>query len=382
MTNQELINKLKVIKKIQPDETWLKLSRERLLAQIANQKTVSSSHQGLAEVFYFGQLFKQLSKNFVLQPVGTFVLMLAIVLGGGVVKVQADASLPGDFLYAFKQGGQQLRLMLARRDDQRIKLQLEFTDRHLDELTQIAEQSNFATSDKEERLREALNIFQADLVYLNNNLQSIDSQTDVSGAVAAAQKVDEKTNLYQLVLKQTERKMATGKIQTEVRKTIKAVDETETKALTMIVSKHQQGQSQISSQEVALRIEGKIKQATDALDELGKTLMATSVDGKINEAKTNSQKAQNMLDQAKQDLANQEFVIALEKIKTSQEIFNEAKDSVAETTTTATSTETNVNAGLIRENSINILTPTSSEKGFGSAPADPEMPAQTPQTLK
>lgn len=382
MTNQELINKLKVIKKIQPAETWLKLSRERLLAQIANQKTASSSHQGLAEVFYFGQLFKQLSKNFVLQPVGTFVLMLAVVLGGGVVKVQADASLPGDFLYAFKQGGQQFRMMLVRRDDQRIKLQLEFTDRHLDELTQIAEQSNFATSDKEERLKEALNIFQADLAYLNNNLQSIDSQTDVSGAVAAAQKVDEKTNLYQLVLKQTERKMATGKIQTEVRKTIKAVDETETKALTMIVSKHQQGQSQISSQEVAMRIEGKIKQATDALDELGKTLMATSVDGKINEAKTNSQKAQNMLDQAKQDLAKNEFVIALEKIKTSQEIFNEAKDSVAETTTTATSTETNVNAGLIRENSINILTPTSSEKGFGSAPADPEMPAQTPQTLK
>lgn len=382
MTNQELINKLKVIKKIQPDETWLKLNRERLLAQIANQKTASSSHQGLAEVFYFGRLFKQLSKNFVLQPVGTFVLMLAIVLGGGVAKVQADASLPGDFLYTFKQGGQQIRMMLARRDDQRIKLQLEFTDRHLDELTQIAEQSNFTTSEKEQRLREALNIFQTDLAYLNNNLQSIDSQTDVSGAVAAAQKVDEKTNLYQIVLKQTERKMATGKIQTEVRKTIKAVDETETKALTMIVSKHQQGQSQISSQEVAMRIEGKIKQATDDLDELGKTLTATSVDGKINEAKTNSQKAQDMLDQAKQDLAKNEFVVALEKIKTSQEIFNEAKDSVAETTATATSTETNVNAGLIRENSINILTPTSSEKGFGSAPADPEMPAQTPQTLK
>lgn len=382
MTNQELINKLKIVKKIQPDGTWLKLNRERLLVQIANQKTVSSSRQSLAEVFYFGQLFKQLGKNFILQPIGTFVLILAVVLSGGVVKVKADASLPGDFLYAFKQGGQQLQMMLARRVDQKIKLQLEFTDRHLDELTQIAEQSNFATSEKEQRLKEALAIFQTDLTYLNDNLQSINSQTDASKAMAAAKKVDEKTNLYQLVLKQTERKMAIGKIQTEVRETIKAVDKTETKALTMIVSNHQQDQSQISPQEVAIRIEGKIKQAANDLDELDKTLTTTSGDGKISEAKTNSQKAQDMLKQAKQDVANNEFVIALEKIKTSQEIFNETKDSVVEATGTATSTEANVNAGLIRENSINILTSTSSDKGFGGAPTDPEMPAQTPQTLK
>lgn len=384
MTNQELINKLKTLKEIQPDTGWLKASRERLIEQTANQK-VSSRQNETAEVFYFTRLIRQMSKDFVLRPIGTFAIMLILVLGGGVLKVKADSSLPGDFLYSLKKGGEKIQIILARHEEEKVKLQLEFTDRHLDELAQIAEQSNFSTSEKEQRLIESINIFQSDLAYLKDNLKSAESKGDAANTIEVAKKVDEKVNLYQFVLNQTQRKVASKQIKAEVGKVINDINETDTKALTVIANKHQEAQDSISSQEIALRIEGNIKKASDEIDQLSQTLTNASGNGKITEAKNSSQKAQQILEQAKEDVANNEFIIAMEKIKTSKEIFNEAKGYASETTTavpTSTSTENNVSTGLIKGESINVLTSTSSEPVSSISPSDPDLPAQTPQTFK
>jgi hypothetical protein len=151
MTEQELIQKIKELKKIEPTQEWLDLTRHELISRVALSDTPS-----LRE----GRDPKWQPLNWLrgpqLQPVALGICLLLIFAVGPWLTLKASqASLPGDVLYSVKRASESIQATVAS-NDSKAQLQVEFAGRRLGELTKITGDS-FTSEEKTEKVKEVVN---------------------------------------------------------------------------------------------------------------------------------------------------------------------------------------------------------------------------------
>ncbi len=144
MKDAELIKKIQLLNKIEPDKDWA----FSLKTQILGVNEVMPNKKGILEVF---RVLPQSSFNY------RFALASLVVLGimAGTVGF-SQLALPGDTLYPIKRMAERAGLMLVAKNDQP-KAGFEIANKRLEELRQVAQKS------QSKNLAPALNEFQLSL---------------------------------------------------------------------------------------------------------------------------------------------------------------------------------------------------------------------------
>lgn len=133
---QDLIKKIKQLKKIQPSQEWLDLTRHNLTSQIS---------------------FEEKDRGWLREPqsFALAICLLLIFIGGPWLMVKASqTSLPGEMLYSIKKASEGIQATVAS-EESKAQLQVEFASRRLEELTKITEDS-FPSEEKTEKVKEVV----------------------------------------------------------------------------------------------------------------------------------------------------------------------------------------------------------------------------------
>ena len=218
---QDLIKKIRQLKKIQPSQEWLDSTRQELVSMTA------PSNQGLSlkpkTKADFG-LFNWL-RGFQLQPVALVICLLLIFTVGPWLTLKASqASLPGDVLYSVKRASEGIQTTVAS-DDSKAQLQVEFASRRLEELTKITGDS-FTSEEKSERVKKVV-----------NNLRDNLAEASVYAARASkenAMVMAKKTKSIKEELAQT-REEVSLEVQNELAEAEKAIEEINQQILAVLV---------------------------------------------------------------------------------------------------------------------------------------------------
>ncbi|MBL7155297.1 MAG: hypothetical protein ISS88_02210 [Candidatus Portnoybacteria bacterium] len=140
---QDLIKKIKQLKKIQPSQEWLDSTR----LELASMAAPSSQELSLNPFNWF--------RGFHLQPVALGICLLLIFTVGPWLTLKASqASLPGDVLYSVKRASEGIQTTVAS-DESKAQLQVEFAGRRIEELTKITGDS-LTSEEKSERVKEVV----------------------------------------------------------------------------------------------------------------------------------------------------------------------------------------------------------------------------------
>lgn len=162
MEDQVLINKIKELKNIKPEERWVVFCRGEIKKEIVLNKA---------------NFWQYLFNRPVLVGITTFVFALT----GGLATINAAwGSLPGDSLYPIKLAMERAQLRIT---SDKARFQAEITGRRAQELTDVA---NLPVSLREEKITEAVSQIERQL---QNTQQSLPELKD---KIIAGQEVDKK----------------------------------------------------------------------------------------------------------------------------------------------------------------------------------------------
>jgi len=213
---------IRVLKKIQPSSEWKDFARQDILARISSSSENSPLEQNRwAEFSYLGRSYWQMAQNFFRQPIGTLLLVLLLVTGGGILKVKADSSLPGDWLYPLKRGTERLQVALIFNPRQKSIARLELADRRIQELNEVI------SSEKANpyRIKEAIDNFRADFTPLNQELAFSQASN-----LFLVEKVENKAQEFQQILSQASQK-GNPSVKKDAQKALQEVKQAKEKAL-------------------------------------------------------------------------------------------------------------------------------------------------------
>jgi hypothetical protein len=166
MTEQELIQKIKQLKNIQPSQEWLDLMRQNLINQINLRP--QEPRIGLFNWLLGGRL----------QSIALTICLLIILIGGPWLIVKASqASLPGEALYPIKKITEKAQAQLAP-EENKVQLQVEFAARRLEELRKITEDS-FSPEEKTEKVEQVVSDFKNNLAGASLHVKKIPKEKAV-----------------------------------------------------------------------------------------------------------------------------------------------------------------------------------------------------------
>lgn len=131
---------------VNPDRVWVEENKKRLMLQIGNM--VGESHE--ANSVY---AFKQFVKTFVpsralrmLRPVFTVAMVFVLAIAGWAASVSASFnSLPGDVLWNVKVAAEKTQIAFSTTKEEKIKKQLEYTERRVEEVKMVFENGDKST---------------------------------------------------------------------------------------------------------------------------------------------------------------------------------------------------------------------------------------------
>lgn len=156
MDEKEIIAKIKLLRKIQPDKNWLVFCRQELVRETLEKKEQSPVFS--PRPTFFTWLLKNKPWLPLFRP-AVVALSIIIILGfGGLVTVKAALnSLPGDWLYPIKISLERAQIKLVSDETEKAELEAKMTGRRAQELTEIVNQPSSANSSvKEEKIEQAV----------------------------------------------------------------------------------------------------------------------------------------------------------------------------------------------------------------------------------
>ncbi len=252
---------IRVLKKIQPSSEWKDFARQDILARISFSSENSPLEQNRwAEFSYLGRSYWQMAQNFFRQPIGTLLLVLLLVAGGGVLKVKTDSSLPGDWLYPLKRGTEKLQVALIFNPRQKSIVRLELADRRIQELNEVISSEEADPY----RIKEAIDNFRADFTPLNQELAFSQASN-----LFLVEKVENKTQEFQQVLSQVSQK-GNPTVKKDAQKALQEVKQVKEKALVALKKDHKQTSAVEEKEEKKEHLEkalAKLNKAQQALQE-------------------------------------------------------------------------------------------------------------------
>lgn len=162
MDDKEIIAKISLLKEIKPRQDWVILTRSRIV-ELESQKIDLASRKrpiwGIVD--FISALRYYLEKPAFVMP------FLALSVSAGLVWQMSSKSLPGDTLYLVKAAVERVPFTFSSEEEKPF-LQLELTQKRLDDLKKIAESNN-----KVKNLPSAIEEFEANVSEVSKSLASI-----------------------------------------------------------------------------------------------------------------------------------------------------------------------------------------------------------------
>lgn len=374
MFNSELKNQIKILRGLKgvgsPRSEWLKGNREILLMQIKNTlapaKAEASSFQ-FAQVWNFLNVFMpRQAVSYVMKPVAVIVLVFSLVMGGWVTTVSASYnSLPGDAMYSVKLATENVQTTLASKP-QETKLRAEFAGRRAEEVKKIVK-SNLSKKEKKIKVEEAVTHLKKDLEQVKGNLDAMKnsapqpSSVSTNQAVEVAKVVEQKTTEIQKTLEQTKEDLKvdvktestplTGalSVQEQVKQATATTVETGVKAVEVMVEKHQADGAVIPAQEVKDAVDNKLKALEVKVNQVETQIntIVTSTPAGVPTTRKEQQEAATLMAPAKESAVVAKEALNQAKDELAKDNFNGAMDKLRKGTALTQVAEVKADAAVI-----------------------------------
>lgn len=346
---KELAKKLKKLSKLeaggQPREGWVSDNKEILMSQIKPYQTVREQAEDRGgEVFYYVDLFSSLFKQRVFRPAMAFLMIIAVMLSYTAAVSVANASLPGDMLYPVKTTGEKVQLALTFNKEEQVQLQMNFLSRRTDELQKIVKKVEDETV-KKGKIIQAVKQISQDVKSVSEKLNKITDTKETSKptVVSLVKQVEvAATQIKNDIVKANDAMSSAVKndVAFDVKAAIVKTEETSNSALETMIKKYQEGQKDISEDEIAAKVGERIKGVEVEINNLiamvgnATTTVAVSSTSATSTVEIATSikvpdgiaskiaEAQKILEEAKDLLDKRDFTGSLEKIKNSKEIVD------------------------------------------------------------
>ncbi|MFH1612069.1 MAG: DUF5667 domain-containing protein [bacterium] len=242
MTDQELVKKIKGLKKIQPSKEWLSSVRHGLVNRIdlsesdSNQKTEFSS-------LWFSK-FSTMALVFGL-------LIVNVIAGPWLLARASRSSLPGEMLYAVKKATEGVRVKVTS-EENKSQLQVELANRRLEELNKIA--ARFISDDNTKQAKKVIGEF-------NENLNEMKNSISKENAVAVAKQT---RRIEQDFIKAKED--ISGDAQVDIEEAERTIDDIKNQILTVLIGDDRNGSVMATSSDEEILIFLQDKKDIDECD--------------------------------------------------------------------------------------------------------------------
>jgi hypothetical protein len=193
-----LLRKIKLLKKIRPDASWLMSQRSFLLSEVSQSKETNKKPSLVLPLFNFN-ILKILKPSF---AIALAIIILATSLATVGVISAAQNSLPGDFLYPAKTAVERIQLTFTTGQENKTKLSIKLASQRIDELTQLINKP-ITKSDKKQ-YEETVKEFTAQIVNLQENMDKLRAE----GKLEVIKLIKEQTSIYQETLIQSSEKLS------------------------------------------------------------------------------------------------------------------------------------------------------------------------------
>lgn len=181
MTDQELIAKLNSLKKITPDQKWLKSNRELLLSQVSNSGAEKLEVWKII-LINFSSALKSAS-----QPVyalGVFVLLLvSSVFYSQQIFAQAK---PNDSLYIARIISEKLKLNTTFNTEERDKLAVQFATGHAQDISAVLSDPQFNTEENKDQVAKLNDSFKAEVNTVKDRISRLAVKEKNAPAILAS----------------------------------------------------------------------------------------------------------------------------------------------------------------------------------------------------
>jgi len=182
-----VIKKIRDLKKLRPDSSWLESQKSFLLSEIGQEEKKPSL---VLPLFNFN-ILKILKPNF---AVALILIILLTSFGTFGVISAAQNSLPGDFLYPVKTAFEQTQLTLSPGDTSKAKLSIKMATQRMDEFTQLVNDP-----EKKEDLEKTVEKFTEKMVIVQEEIDRL-KEKNIEKAAEVARLVKAQTSLYEEAL--------------------------------------------------------------------------------------------------------------------------------------------------------------------------------------
>ncbi|MFH1226146.1 MAG: DUF5667 domain-containing protein [bacterium] len=346
-----VIEKIKTLEDVKPNNNWVDFCRENLVIQmkIEHKKELFAKDTKAAQGFFAFLRKQNTGPSVVFRAAYALLLVVFMILaGGGLTAWAAMKSLPGGALYPLKIAIEKSRLIVASAES-KSQLRSEIANRRLEELKTVLASQESGES-KNERAMEAVGYIQQQLVSVREELPRV-SQKEPEKMAIAVKAVGERADQMEKALVQVKEGLSD-----DVRKNVgekmteaaEMAEKTSTQALEIMVNSAADKDDIIAKVEEKIKlVEQKIAVATSTADKL--PIRAVLI-------RDQSDKAMELLNQAKDSLQNQDASGALQTIKLATEIVNSTERIVE-------------SAGL--QNSLEVETKTNAESDQQASSSTP-----------
>ncbi len=275
---QNLIAQLKQMKhsEVKPSEAWLKNNRALLLSQIKNTVNTENQKISLDNVWNTMSLFIPRTLVFsVVRPMAVLLVVSIVATSGWITSVDAAYnSLPGDWLYGAKRVAEKTQVAVASligsKTDQTM-LHSEFAKRRATETKQIIAGND---PQKQQKVQEVVNDLKIEIASVSRSLDEMQSASSSDSSVTADTVKDLKQDTEQVkdTLQEVKTTLLVASTAADTSSTIavaQAVNDardlakdTTVKAVEVIVAKHLEGDTSVSTAEVKQEIASSLQAVT------------------------------------------------------------------------------------------------------------------------
>jgi len=184
MTNQELIAKFNSLKKISPDQNWLKSNREFLLSQISNSGAEKLPTWRIL-VIDFTSALKSAA-----QPAYALAVFILLIFSGGLFSSQILAKTkPNDSLYIARVISEKVKVNTTFDSAQRDKLAAQFATEHAQDITVILADPAFNTEANKDQVAKLNDSFKEEVNTVKARISRLPQTIKNKPAVAISDNV-------------------------------------------------------------------------------------------------------------------------------------------------------------------------------------------------
>ncbi len=360
MRENELVEKIKILKGIKPGEDWILSCRARLAFRMEMDRKKNLLK---GDVFTLKELFTfwgSCQSNSALRLAQGLIIAIAVVFGGGAVTtLAAMQSLPGSPFYPVKLAIEKIRVFVSLSDESRLQLQTEIADKRLQELNDVIG-SQDSTEQKAEKVAQVVDSIQYQMTTVNSQFPKAGAKTESQKTLVAAKIVSEKAGQVSKALTTVKEGLPSDNsdVKTKMTDAIEIADKTNITALEAMIANWNIASATTTKEEIAVKLSEEIKKTEDQIiakeqkfaqqnsiaDKLPKLSSALPIRAVlINQF----EQGRELLSKAKEALKNEDFRGALEMIKAAMDINSGAEKitqnaAVSEVKGVASSTEENL----------------------------------------